>query len=172
MPVDRIELPVVPLPGLRPDSLGTYLASLGLVRLLSRKWPSARIGWRDELPRIVGGPACLEDLLDELVSVATNREWTPYERDWIEDQKKSTKARSGMPLVIWQATAEENGLELFAAHAVPHVRVSFNPLLGSGGNAGKRAFSDGWKRAVEVLAPAAQKRTGRSETPTSQGLRP
>ena len=35
----ELRLPVLALPGLSPDSLGNYLASLGLLRVLSRKWP-------------------------------------------------------------------------------------------------------------------------------------
>jgi CRISPR-associated protein Csx17 len=57
-----------------------------------------------------------------------------------------------MDLALWQASAAENQLELLAAHAVPAVRVSFNPMLGSGGNAGKREFAKGWKAAVDALA--------------------
>lgn len=172
MRTDRVELPVIPIPGLGPDSLGSYLASLGLLRVLSRRWPAVRIAWREDVLRIVGGPANLDELLDELMSVATNRGWTPYQREWAEAQKKGTKAKSGMPLAIWQAAAKEEGLELFAAHAVPHARVSFNPLLGSGGNAGKRAFSDGWKRAVEVLAPPAPKKPSRrNEASTEKATR-
>jgi len=45
MPAE-LRLPVLALPGLSPDSLGNYLASLGLLRVLSRKWPSTRIAWR------------------------------------------------------------------------------------------------------------------------------
>lgn len=157
-------LAVVSLPGLHPDSLGNYLASLGLLRLLARKWPTVRIAWRDHVLHMVGGPANLDDLLDELGLVAEKKAWTPYERGWAEDQKKSTKAKSGVPLALWQAATEEQNLELFAAHSVPHARVSFNPLLGSGGNAGKRAFSDGWKQAVEALAPRRQKKPGKNET--------
>jgi CRISPR-associated protein Csx17 len=145
-------LPALGMPGLPPDSPGNYLASLGLLRLLARKWPSVRIGWRDGILHVVGGPTQMGELLDALADVAAKRTWTPYERDWAEDQKRSTKARSGEPLARWQAAADENVLELFNAHAVPTARVSFNPVLGSGGNAGKRAFSDGWKKATDALA--------------------
>ena len=145
----ELRLPVLSLPGLSPDSLGNYFASLGLLRVLSRKWPSTRIAWRDEVLQVVGGPPTLDALLDEFVRVAGtqtesdtgNREWTLYEKAWSDAQKKSTKAKSGAPLALWQAQAEESLLELFAAHAVPHARVSFNPLLGSGGNAGRRDFA-------------------------------
>jgi CRISPR-associated protein Csx17 len=162
-------LPVLSLPGLSPDSLGNYLASLGLLRVLSRRWPSIRIAWRDEVLHVVGGPSTLEELVDELVRVAdtqaeadvNRREWTQYDKAWSEAQKKGTKAKSGAPLALWQAEAPEAQLPLFAAHAVPHARVSFNPLLGSGGNAGRRDFAAGWKKAVAALACAPQSATGR-----------
>lgn len=155
----ELRLPTLALPGLSPDSLGNYLASLGLLRVLSRKWPSTRIAWRDEVLQVIGGPTSLDELLDELVRIAatqcdsdvSNREWTQYDKAWSEDQKRGTKAKSGAPLALWQATAPEAQIQFFAAHAVPHVRVSFNPLLGSGGNAGRRDFAAGWKKAVDAL---------------------
>lgn len=153
--VAEIRLPALALPGLSPDSLGNYLASLGLLRVLSRRWSSTRIAWRDEVLQVVGGPPMLDELLDELVRVAAEREWIAYDRRWNEEQKKGTKAKSGIPLALWQASADERELQVFAAHAVPHARVSYNPLFGSGGNAGKRAFSNGWMKAVEALAPSA-----------------
>lgn len=145
------KLPAIPLPGLRPDSLGNYLASLGLLRLLARGWPQVRIAWKDGVLHVVGGPDSLDALLDQLSEVASTKQWTPYERGWVEQQKESTKRKSGTPLGEWQAHASEEHLELFAAHVVPRDRAHFNPLLGSGGNAGKRAFSDGWKKAVDEL---------------------
>jgi CRISPR-associated protein Csx17 len=155
-------LPALALPGLSPDSLGNYLASLGILRVLSRKWPSTRIAWRDGVLQVVGGPPTLDELLDELVRVAGTRgdsdvrksEWTQYDKAWSDAQKKGTKLKSGAPLALWLAEAQETHLQLFAAHAVPHGRVSFNPLLGSGGNAGKRDFAKGWTAAVDALATA------------------
>lgn len=161
----EFRLPVLPLPGLSPDSLGNYLASLGLLRVLSRKWPATRIAWRDEVLQVVGGPPTLDALVEELVRVASTqgtdqKEWTQYDKAWSEAQKKGTKAKSGEPLALWQAQSDEQHLELFAAHAAPHARVSFNPLLGSGGNAGRRDFAAGWKQAVDVLAAAPKKSKG------------
>ncbi len=156
----ELRLTVLALPGLSPDSLGNYLVSLGLLRVLSRRWPSTRIAWRDEVLQVVGGPPTLDELLDELVRIAntqvdsevSKREWTQYDKAWSGAQKKGTKAKSGAPLALWQAEVQEAQLPLFAAHAVPHARVSFNPLLGSGGNAGKRDFSKGWAAAANALA--------------------
>ncbi len=161
----ELRLPVLSLPGLSPDSLGNYLASLGLLCVLSRKWPGTRIAWRDEVLQVVGGPPTLDELLDELVRVASaqatdQKEWTQYDRAWSNAQKEGTKAKSGESLALWQAQADEQHLRVFAAHAVPCARVSFNPLLGSGGNAGRRDFAAGWKQAVDALA------TVRTSAPT------
>lgn len=155
-----MRLPALALPGLSPDSLGNYLASLGLLRVLSQKWPSTRIAWRDEVLQVIGGPTSIDELLDELMRMAATqldadirrREWTRYDKAWSDAQKKGTKARSGAPLALWQVGAQEGQLALSAAHAVPHARVSFNPLLGSGGNAGRRDFAAGWLKAADALA--------------------
>lgn len=164
----EVRLPALALPGLSPDSLGNYLASLGLLRLLTRRWPSTRIAWRDEVLQVVGGPPTLDELLYELLRIAatqadpdvSKREWTQYDKAWSDAQKTGTKARSGAPLALWQAEARETQLQFFAAHAVPHARVSFNPMLGSGGNAGRRDFAAGWKKAVHVLAAASKSAKG------------
>lgn len=169
----ELRLPAVALPGLSPDSLGNYLASLGLLRVLSRKWPSTRIAWRDEVLQVVGGPKTLDELLEELVRIAatqsdsdvSKREWTQYDKAWSEDQKRGTKAKSGAPLALWQTKAPEAQMQFFAAHAVPHARVSFNPLLGSGGNAGRRDFAAGWKKAVDALAAPPKAAKGRGKKP-------
>lgn len=161
-------LSTIPLPGLSPDSLGHYLASLGLLRVLARKWPSTRIAWRDEVLRLVSGPPTLDELLDELVRIAdtqadadvSKRRWIQYDKAWSDAQKTGTKAKSGAPLALWQAEAQEDQLPFFAAHAVPHARVSFNPLLGSGGNAGRRDFAAGWRKAVDALAVAPKPTKG------------
>ena len=160
----EVRLPTLALPGLSPDSLGNYLASLGLLRVLSRNWTRTRIAWLNGVLRVVGGPPTLDELLNELVRIADSRDWTRYnkkdekKKEWSDAQKESTKAKSGTPLALWQAKAPESQLQLFAAHAVPHARVSFNPLLGSGGNAGKRDFAAGWKKAVEALANATREK--------------
>ena len=157
------KLPVIPLPGLRPDSLGNYLASLGLLRLLARQWPDVRIAWKDEVLHVVGGPGSLDAVLDYLMGVAANNTWTPYERQrWATPQKESTRLKSGSPLGKWQADAAEEHLELFAAHVVPRDRAHFNPLFGTGGNAGKRAFSDGWKKAIDELNKESDNPCGRA----------
>lgn len=153
----ELRLQVVALPGLSPDSLGNYLVSVGLLRILSRRWLTTRISWRGGVLQVVGGPSSLDVLLDSLLRVASDRAWTRYDKAWSDAQKEGTTVKSGAPLALWQASAPEALLALFAAHAVPHVRVSFNPLLGSGGNAGQRDFARGWSAAVKALAGTPKK---------------
>ncbi|MDZ4389517.1 MAG: type I-U CRISPR-associated protein Csx17 [Gemmatimonadales bacterium] len=156
----EVRLSVIALPGLSPDSLGYYLASLGLLRVLSRRWPSTRIAWRDEVLQVVGGPATLDELLDELVCVATKRSWTPYERGWLAEQRKGTKlgqnkttaSQSGAPVATWRAAQTEEAVAVLDVHIVATTRQIFNPLTGNGGSAGNRDFTDGWKRAITLLA--------------------
>lgn len=171
----ELRLPALALPGLSPDSLGNYLASLGLLRVLSRKWPSTRIAWRDEVLQVVGGPTSIDELLDELVRVATNRAWTPYGREWKDAQAASSKlaqsqnlkvkATSGVPFALWQAQVEEQALDCFAAHVVPHgTGRSMNPILGKAGKIGQRDFAKGWERATGLLAPPKPSKPGKNET--------
>ena len=127
-----------------------------------------RCAWPDDTFNLVGGPGNLDELLDVLCDVAARRAWTPYERGWAEAQKKSTKRKSGKSLALWQASASERDLESLSAHVVAGARVSFNPLLGSGGNSGKRAFSDGWERAITALASPKKPKEG---APDSDGKR-
>jgi CRISPR-associated protein Csx17 len=164
MNANRPTLPVIPIPGLRPTSLGAYLAALGLLKVLRRRWPQVRAAWRDGVLYVVGGPQDRDALADALMSVADEASWTPYGRGWADAQKASTKAKSSAKLALWQSEAQEDELELFAAHAAPGSRVFFNPLLGSGGNAGKRAFADGWQKATEALAPPKTSKKKRSNS--------
>lgn len=161
------QLAALPIPGLTPDSLGNYLASLGLLRLLERTRPAVRIAWHEDILHVVGGPDDSREVVDALVDIAAKGAWTPYERDWADAQKKSTKAKSGAPLALWQASAEESTLELITAHAVPAASVSFNPLLGSGGNAGRRDFSKGWRQATTELTRALSTQTRPKKTKTA-----
>ncbi|MCC6342066.1 MAG: type I-U CRISPR-associated protein Csx17 [Bryobacterales bacterium] len=171
------KLPAIPLPGLRPDSLGNYLTSVGLLRVLARRWPEVRIAWKDEVLHVVAGPESLDVILDELVTVASNKQWTPYERGWAAKQKECTQAKSGMPLAEWQSTISEAALELFVAHVVPTTReVHFNLLLGRGGIAdtlgkSRRVFANGWGKAVTELTTLSAADTGKKTKKKANGSR-
>jgi CRISPR-associated protein Csx17 len=173
-------LPVLALPGLSPDSLGNYLASLGLLRVLSRRWPGTRIAWRDEVLQVVGGPTTLDELLDELVGIASERAWTPYAREWRVAQaessalarKRETSEASGVPFALWQAQAAEDLLETFSAHVVPHGRGrAMNPVLGNAGKVGQRDFEKGWKAAAHSLGRPESSKPGKNETPAAKTAR-
>lgn len=159
-------LSVIPIPGLRPTSLGSYLAALGLLKVLSRSWPDVRAAWREGVLHLVGGPSDRDALADVLITVADQASWLSYGREWQEDQERSTERKQRYqsskkkdradssfdhPLLLWQSSVDEEKLELFAAHIAPAARGRFNPLLGTGGNSAKRAFGDGWKNATDAL---------------------
>lgn len=178
----EVRLASIALPGLSPDSLGNYLASLGLLRISTRKWPGTRIAWRDEVLQVVGGPTTLDELIDELVRVATNRAWTPYGREWkdaqaasskrAQNQNPKVKATSGVPFSLWQAQTEEQFLDGFAAHVVPHgAGRSMNPILGKAGKIGQRDFAKGWERATDLLSPPKPSKPGKNETPAKKAVR-
>lgn len=156
-------LTVISIPGLAANSLGSYLASLGLLRVLASRWPGVRVAWDSGYLRVVGGPDSIDSLLDTVDDMAAGKRWTSYDRGWYDAQKKSTKLESATPLALWQSMADESELENLAAHIVPTLQLnttgaksplSFNSLLGSGGNAGRRNFSVGWRKAVATLAEA------------------
>lgn len=180
MTAERRGLQAIPISGLSPDSLGNYLASLGLLRLLVRKWPSVRMAWRDDVLYILDGAYTLDEILDEIMSVATQGAWTTYDRGWAGAQKqssalaasKNTRAKSGLPFAAWQAEAEEDVLELFAAHVVPNLAGrSFNPVLGRAGKIGQRDFAAGFARAVAAVAPPSPSKLGKNETPQKTAAR-
>lgn len=169
-------MPVVSIPGLVPDSPGHYLASLGLLRLLARTWPTVRIAWRDGVLHVVGGPENIVQVVEKLIVIAANGEWTRYERErWASAHKDSsalaakpmTRGQSGKPFALWAATADEEFLELFTAHVVPTgVGRTFNPILGNAGAKGRRDFAKGWKRAVDALTKGASDES-KAETASS-----
>lgn len=162
-------LPAVPLPGIRPDSLGRYLAALGLLRVATRKWPQVRAAWRDGHLWLVGGPANVEDLIAHVWELGHKDEWTPYERAWkvaLEGEKKR-KPGEPSPLTIQQSDTEEKIAILSAAHSVateispgskqPSSWRFFNPLLGLGGSVGRRDFAKGWSEARDEIQLVKQK---------------
>ena len=151
-------LPVVSFTGLSADSLGTYLASLGLFSLAARKWPGVRASWRNGRFCLVGGPTALEDVVDFVGEVGEESDWTEYQKPWDQDKKNDVKAKTSMHTARWRASkADEKSLPSFGAHLALDGRVRMNPLLGTGGNAGKRDFAKGWKTAVQEIRKPPRK---------------
>lgn len=145
-------LAVVPLPGLHLDSLGLGLAALGLLSLCSHRWSSVRGGWRGSVFYLAGGPATEDELFIYVASIGERAEWSGYQKGWDKHQKADTKAKSGKNTALWRAReADEASLTLLQSHIAPASRLSFNPLFGTGGNAGKRDFSKGWSKAVSDI---------------------
>ena len=145
-------LPVVAFNGLNADSLGTYLASLGLFSLATRRWPSVRAVWRNARFCLVGGPATPEPVVEFVSEVGEGNTWTPYDRPWKEVKEADVKKKASTKTARWRALeAEERSLPAFSAHLALDGRVRMNPLLGTGGNAGKRDFAKGWRDAVRVI---------------------
>lgn len=156
------KLSVVPLPGLTLDTLGLYLASLGLLRILSRKWPSIRGCWRNGCFTVVGVPISSEQLEEFLYEVGLNEEWSDYGKPWDAFQKKDTRlAQAKKPsthVALWRSqNATENQAFLQQSHLAIGQRLSFNPLFGTGGNAGRRKFAKGWQKAKEAVAKPSKK---------------
>lgn len=165
--MDKRTLQCVQVPGLTLDTLGLYLASLGLLRLARRDWPQVRGCWRGGSFILVGGPVSVTELEDFVFEVGTTDAWTPYSKAWDTAQKKDTKlSQSNKPVVNvaeWRAfAATESEALLLQSHLAPgEQRNSFNPLLGMGGNAGNRLFASGWEKARSaVLKPGRGIKTG------------
>lgn len=151
-PAAPSKLAVIPLAGLHLDSLGLGLAALGILSLCSRRWSSVRGGWRGSLFYLAGGPTTEDELLAFIAGIGERGEWSAYKKGWDKHQKADTKAKSGRNTALWRAReADEESLSLLQSHIAPASRLSFNPLFGTGGNAGKRDFSKGWSKAVSDI---------------------
>lgn len=148
-------LTTIPIPGLMPDTLGNYLASLGLLRIISRKWSNARCCWRDGVFTLLGNFA-FDEITDFIQTIAEEDTWTPYSKSWDAQQKKDTKlAQAKKPIMnvaAWRAQeASEADAILSQSHLIPGSKLSFNPMFGNGGSIGNRDFTAGWDAAKQAL---------------------
>lgn len=161
IPPNTQPLSVVPLAGLHLDTLGHYFSALGLLRLSARQWPSVKCCWRDGVFHLVGGPKDSAELESVVLDIGANDRWTQYTQGWAGEQKKDTKDKTAANVSLWRAnqTSEvESAITL--SHLATAERLSFNPVFGTGGNAGKRNFSSGWQKArdaVKATAPRVKK---------------
>lgn len=143
---------ILPLPGLHLDSLGLCFSALGLLSLCSRQWPSIRGGWRGGVFFLAGGPQTENELIQFVANIGDRAEWSAYSKAWDKDQKADTKAKSASNTALWRAhEADEDTLSRFQSHILPAARLSFNPIFGTGGNAGKRDFVTGWVKATGAI---------------------
>lgn len=146
------EITVISLPGLHLDSLGLGLSALGLLSLCSRRWPIVRGGWRGSIFYLAGGPPTKTELIEYIATIGERGEWSSYRKGWDKQQKADTKTKGGKNIALWCALeADEETLALHQSHIAHSARLSFNPLFGTGGNAGKRDFSIGWAKAAAAI---------------------
>jgi len=153
IPPNTQTLSVVALPGLHLDTLGHYFAALGLLRLTARQWPSVKGCWRDGVFHLIGGPKDFAELESVLLDIGKNNKWTPYTINRPRNAASDSPEKKAGDLSLWLA----NGTgELEATLALSHLaagsRRDFNPIFGTGGNAGKRNFTSGWEKARDALS--------------------
>jgi CRISPR-associated protein Csx17 len=166
-PLSQSPLGVLKLPGLHLDTLGHYFAALGLLRLTNRKWPGVKGCWRNGIFCLVGGPQNFTELEKFVLAVGANNEWTEYTQDWAGAQKKDTKNKNAINLALWKAQlTNEVGAIVLSSHIAIAERLNFNPVFGTGGNAGKRNFSKGWAKARDAVkaVDASSLRRGKKQT--------
>lgn len=132
--------------GIRPDSLGHYLAGLGLLAAASRKWPEIRGCWQNGHFVLLG-----QELNSTKVERFLLEEWqsTPYERWWIAHQKANKKSDRNIQQA--RSQAENIKVRILDCHIVGVGRNQFNRVLGSGGNIGRRDLSKVFKDARELI---------------------
>ena len=152
------KLSAVPLPGLTLDTLGLYLAALGLLRILSRKWPSIRGCWRNGIFHIIAAEMTIEAINEYLLSLQ-DADWPEFEESWknqasqTERNRKSKSASSTdrsptIPLLLYRTELPEDKLINFDTHLVASRSSVKNPLLKNPG--GQRDPHKNWRK--EVLA--------------------
>lgn len=173
IPQNTPTVSVVPLAGLHLDTLGHYFAALGVMRLVARQWPSVKGCWRNGVFHLVGGPKDSAELESFLLEVGANNQWTQYTQGWAGEQKKDTKDKTAANVSLWRANQTSEMESIFAlSHLATAERLSFNPVFGTGGNAGKRNFSRGWQKARDAVMAAvpkvkkSKKKTASDETPS------
>lgn len=138
--------------GINTESLGHYLSGLGVLSALSRKWPSVRAAWRSGHMVLLGEGLSLDQVKDYLLS-----EWqpTPYERWWTDAQKSDTKAKASNNVWRLRNTRPRSDVRTLDAHLVGASRNRFNPVLGTGGNIGKRDLAKLQADARRLIADSA-----------------
>lgn len=145
-------LPVIRLAGLHLDTLGHYFAALGLLRLAAREWPNVKCCWRDGVFCLVGGPQSFSELEALLLKIGSNGLWSSYSINRPKNKPTDSQEIKGKDVSLWiaQLTNESDAI-LGMSHLVGGARRNFNPIFGTGGNAGKRNFIKGWQNAIESV---------------------
>lgn len=145
----RKELNAIHLPGLRLDNLGNYIATLGLLQACAGRWPDVRCAWRAGHPVLLA-PALTYVALEEFIL----NDWQPrlYEKWWSSFQKLDTKTKSSLNVLSARGTEPDlERVRLLDCHIVGIERNQFNPVVGTGGNVGKRVFAKAFSDAKKLL---------------------
>lgn len=157
----RSPLPVVSIAGLHLDSLGHYLAALGTLEIAARQWPTVRGAFAKDGFCLVGGPKTRDELVDLALQLAsTTAAGKPglrtYKRDWMTSQGLDTKAGDSKNVALYRSQCSEEECDLVDAHLLPANRLCFNPVLGTGGNSGRRDFANGWRDALSAVSSRSE----------------
>ena len=92
-----------------------------------------------------------------------------YEKAWETSQKADTKAQGATNTNLWRSRdAGEAELSMSQAHIATGNKLNFNPIFGTGGNAGKRDFTKGCAAAAFAHKPPR----GTSRADLNADLRP
>lgn len=142
-------LNAIRLHGVNTNSLGNYLVSLGLLAAVAKRYPCVRGCWIDD-------EFCLiSEQLDsnEKFKNYLLEDWKPieYKLWWTSSQKADTKSKSSEK--IWQERNDSpvSELAILDSHIVPTGRNVFNPVLGTGGNVGKRNLAKAYTEATKCV---------------------
>lgn len=165
IPQNTKALSVVPLAGLHLDTLGHYFAAIGLLRLASRQWPAVKGCWRDGVFHLVGGPKDFSELEIFLLDIGANSKWSQYTINRPQSAQSDSQEKKTGDLALWLAKdTTENEATLALSHIVAGKSRAFNPVFGTGGNAGNRSFFKGWGRASDALRAVIPKEKNKAPT--------
>lgn len=145
----NIMLQAVRCYGIRPDTLGDYLAGLGVLSAAATQWPDVRGCWRDGAFVLLGKDLGVEKAVESLLGWCPR----PYERWWSKDQKADTEAKNDQGIRTARNDERDDGrVELLDAHIISAGgRNQFNPLLGTGGNIGRRDLAKVYEDALQLI---------------------
>jgi CRISPR-associated protein Csx17 len=151
------------------DSLGLGLAALGLLILLNRKWPKIQGCWRDGCFVVIQGPTTISEILETVIRSESEGKLQKYgvvrgkksKALWFDAQKLDSESNvtTSRNSAMWRAyQCEEDCLALHASHIAFNEGLAFNPLFGTGGNAGARIFAEGWFDAKFAIKKLSEKK--------------
>lgn len=126
------ELRVLRFEGIRPDSLGNYLAGLGLLSVAAAKWPWIRGCWREGQFILLDAVLDIEDirqyLLNEWKSAVYERWW---EKEYEADRASAKKKKPVEAIASRRARESINKLRALDSTVVALDRPVNNPLFGN-----------------------------------------